>query len=40
MEISYKEQIGELFYVEDGEKYFENGRLNRKLVQGQLGEFI
>lgn len=40
MEIGYKEQIGELFYVEDGEKYFENGRLNRKLVQGQLGEFI
>lgn len=40
MEVSYDDQIGELFYIEDGEKYFEDGRLNRKKIQGQLGEFV
>lgn len=37
-QIIYNEQIGELFYIEDGENYFENGRLNRKRIEGQLGE--
>ena len=39
-DIVYNDQIGELFYIEDGEKYFENGRLNRKMIQGQLGDFV
>jgi len=29
-EVLYCEQIGELYYVENGEDYFENGRLNRE----------
>lgn len=40
IEISYDEQIGELFYVRDGEKYFSDGRLNRSMIQGQLGDGI
>lgn len=40
MEVSYNDQIGELFYIADGEKYFEDGRLNRKMLQGQLGEYV
>ena len=39
-QIVYNDQIGELFYIEDGEKYFENGRLNRGKIQGQIGEFV
>lgn len=39
-EITYNDQIGELFYIEDGEKYFENGRLNQKMIQGQLGDYV
>ena len=40
IEVSYDEQIGELFYIRDGEKYFLNGRLNRSMIQGQLGDGI
>lgn len=40
IEVSYNDQIGELFYIADGEKYFEDGRLNRKMLQGQLGEYV
>lgn len=39
-QIVYNDQIGELFYIEEGEKYFENGRLNREKIQGQIGEFV
>lgn len=40
IDVSFDDQIGELFYIEDGEKYFEDGRLNRKMLSGQLGEFV
>ncbi len=40
IEVSYDEQIGELFYIKEGEKYFRNGRLNRAMLQGQLGDGI
>lgn len=40
LEVGYNEQIGELFYIADGEKYFEDGKLNRKMIQGQLGEYV
>lgn len=40
MGCSYNEQIGELFYIENGEEYLENGKLNRAKIQGQLTEFI
>lgn len=28
-------QIGELYYIEEGEKYFENGKLNRRILENQ-----
>lgn len=36
----YNDKIGELFYVEDGEKYFDNGKLNRARIQGEIGDFV
>lgn len=39
-DLIYDDKIGELFYVEDGEKYFENGKLNRAKVQGEIGAFV
>lgn len=40
IDVSFDDQIGELFYIADGEKYFEDGRINRKKLTGQLGEFV
>lgn len=40
IDCTYHDQIGELFYIEDGEEYLENGKLNRAKVEGQLTEFI
>lgn len=40
IDCSYTEQIGELFYIEEGEEYIENGKLNREKVEGQVTEFI
>ena len=39
-DLIYEDCIGELFYIEDGEKYFENGKLNREKVQGEIGDFV
>ena len=36
----YNDKIGEIFYIEDGEKYFEEGKLNREKIQGEIGEFV
>lgn len=40
IDCTYTEQVGELFYIEEGEDYIENGKLNRAMVEGQLTEFI
>lgn len=40
IQVSFDEQIGELFYIQDGEKYFKDGRVNRAMIQGQLGDGI
>ena len=40
LDVGFDDQIGELFYIADGENYFEDGRLNRKKLTGQLGEFV
>lgn len=40
VDCTYDEQIGELFYIENGEGYMENGKLNRAKIVGQLTEFI
>lgn len=36
----YNDKVGEIFYIEDGEKYFEDGKLNRQKLQGEIGEFV
>lgn len=36
----YNDKIGEIFYIEDGDRYFENGKLNREKIQGEIGEFV
>lgn len=38
--LTYNDKVGEIFYIEDGEKYFENGKLNREKVQSEIGEFV
>lgn len=39
-DLAYNDKIGEIFYIEDGEKYFENGKLNRGKIQGEIEEFV
>lgn len=39
-DLIYNDKVGEIFYIEDGEKYFEDGKLNRKKLQGEVGEFV
>lgn len=33
--IVHNGQIGELYYIEEGEKYFDKGKLNRKILESQ-----
>ncbi len=36
----YNDKIGELFYIEDGDVYFEDGKLNRERLQGKDRAFV
>ncbi len=36
----YSDRIGELYAIQDGEKYFENGKLNKKMLEKDGGAFI
>jgi CRISPR-associated endonuclease/helicase Cas3 len=36
----YTDKVGELYYVEDGEKYFDNGKLNKERFQSGIGDFL
>lgn len=38
--LHYNDVIGDMFYIENGEQYFENGKLKRQKLQGEVGEFI
>ncbi len=40
IDCAYTEQIGELFYLENGEEYIEDGKLNRAKIEGEIAEFI
>ena len=40
VDLLYNDKVGEIFYIENGEKYFQNGKLNRKMIQGELGDFV
>lgn len=39
-DLIYNDRIGEIFYIECGDKYFDNGKLNRQKLQGEVGEFV
>lgn len=39
-DLNYNDKVGEIFYIEGGEKYFKNGKLDRKKIQGEIGEFV
>ncbi|WP_083588825.1 CRISPR-associated helicase/endonuclease Cas3 [Clostridium sp. Marseille-P3244] len=39
-DLIYHDKVGEIFYIEDGEKYFTEGKLDRKKLQGEVGEFV
>lgn len=36
----YNDKVGEIFYIEEAEQYFVNGKLNREKLQGEIGEFV
>ena len=38
--INYNDIIGELYFIEDGDKYFDNGKLNRKKFVEGIGDFL
>lgn len=37
---SYSDRIGDILYIEEGENYFINGKLDRKKFESNIGEFI
>ena len=36
----YNDMIGELYYIDNGEDYFENEKIDKKKLQDGIGEFI
>ncbi|MDU4751609.1 MAG: CRISPR-associated helicase/endonuclease Cas3, partial [Clostridium butyricum] len=39
-DLPYNDKIGELYYIENGEKYFENGKLDKEKFSNEVGMFI
>lgn len=39
-DLVYNDKVGEIFFISEGEKYFADGKLDRKRVQGEIGEFV
>lgn len=37
---SYNDRIGELYFIEDGYKYFKDGKLDREIFESGIGDFI
>lgn len=40
VDCTYDEQVGELFFIANGDEFIENGKLNKKMIEGQVTEFI
>ena len=38
--LNHNEKIGSITYIEDGDKYFDGGKLNRARIQGEESDFI
>lgn len=34
------DKYGEIYYIEDGAKYFDDNKLNRAKIQGEIGDFV
>lgn len=39
-DLAYNDKVGEIFYIEDGEKYFNDGKLERGKLQNEIGDFV
>lgn len=39
-DFTYEDRIGDIYYIEDGEKYFEEGKFDRKKFNNGIGDFI
>jgi CRISPR-associated endonuclease/helicase Cas3 len=37
---TYNDRVGELYYIEEGEKYFDDGKLNKERFLSGVGDFI
>ena len=35
-----EDYLGEIFYIEDAEQYFDGGKFNREKFESQVGAFI
>ena len=40
IDLPYNDKIGELYYIENGEKYFSNGKLDKEKFKKEVGMFI
>jgi len=40
MDLPYNDKIGGLYYIENGERYFENGKLDKEKFKKEVGMFI
>ena len=38
--ISYDDAIGELYYIEEGQKYFKNDKIDKEKIITGIGDFI
>lgn len=39
-DFQYNDRIGDIYYIEDGEQYFANGKLDREKLENKLGRFV
>lgn len=39
-DFTYEDRIGDIYYIEDGEKYFEEGKFDREKFNKGIGDFI
>ncbi|MGN9160560.1 CRISPR-associated helicase Cas3' [Clostridium sulfidigenes] len=39
-DIIYNDRLGELYYIEDGEKYFKDGKIDKEKLTTGIGDFI
>ena len=40
VDLIYQDKIGTLYYIGNGDKYFENGKLNKDKFKNEVGMFL